>query len=553
MILIAPIYFLLFFIPGFVCVLFLRKHVVQSNHQIFLTSLIFSFCITYVGFFIYFFNPEVGKLYSYVSILISFTLLAKKFQTIKNILPEIGFQFALVVFVYFFYISISEFYPVIINNRFLVGLPTDNELPWNFADCIYSHNDNVRECFRRGGFWLSSDRPPVFTSIILFLLPFKSEYVLGIDFYRYSGAVIQSTWILGLIFFLFSLGFRSSLIYYLSLLAITSGVFLINTVFLWPKLITVVPFVYGYFALMEDKTRSKPFLVAMGFISLALGFLMHGGILFSILSLFLLIFCRYSFSNKRVYVLRLIPYALVMVITIIPWTMYQKLYDPPGDHLLKMRMAGQRNLDDPILYPNHPRVKEGQTLKEAIVEAYSSVPTEAIIDSKIKNVQTLFFIPTISVDTSDFYVNFKYLNEWVKSSQFFYTFASQDFTLLGILFLPYSFSLASKRQRKSLIDLSFIALVSFGLWILLMFEPNATIIHQGSYFNLILILVILGHGAFFSPIRNILLVFHMLLFLFWIPDLNLNYSIYQWEYLVFSVVSFLLLVFMLRKTILFKK
>lgn len=553
MILLAPVYFLLFFIPGFVCVLFLRKHVVQSNHQIFLTSLIFSFCITYVGFFIYFFNPEVGKLYSYVSILISFTLLAKKFQTIKNILPEIGFQFALVVFVYFFYISISEFYPVIINNRFLVGLPDDNVLPWNLADCVYRNNESIKECFKRGGFWLSSDRPPVFSSSIIFLLPFKLDIIYGIDFYRYAGAVIQSTWILGLIFFLFSLGFRSSLIFFLSLLAITSGVFLINTLFLWPKLITVVPFVFGYFALIEDKTRSKPLLVAMGFISLALGFLMHGGILFSILSLFLLIFCRYSFSNNRIYLIRLIPYALVMVITIIPWTMYQKLYDPPGDHLLKMRMAGQRNLDDPILYPNHPRVKEGQSLKEAIVEAYSSVPTEAIIDSKIKNVQTLFFIPTISVDTSDFYVNFKYLNEWVKSSQFYYTFASQDFTLLGILFLPYSFALVSNRQRKSLIDLSFIAFVSFGLWILLMFEPNATIIHQGSYFNLILILVILGHGAFFSPIRNILLVFHMLLFLFWIPDLNLNYSMYQWEYLVFSVVSFLLLVFMLRKTILFKK
>ncbi len=553
MILLAPVYFLLFFIPGFVCVLFLRKHVVQSNHQIFLTSLIFSFCITYVGFFIYFLNPEVGKLYSYVSIFISFTLLAKKFQTIKNILPEIGFQFALVVFVYFFYISISEFYPVIINNRFLVGLPDDNVLPWNLADCVYRNNESIKECFKRGGFWLSSDRPPVFSSSIIFLLPFKLDIIYGIDFYRYAGAVIQSTWILGLIFFLFSLGFRRSFVFFVSLTAITSGVFLINTVFLWPKLITVVPFVYGYVALIDDKTRSKPLLVAMGFISLALGFLMHGGILFTILSLFLLILCRYAFSNKRVYLLRLIPYAFVMVITIIPWTMYQKLYDPPGDHLLKMRMAGQRNLDDPILYPNHPRVKEGQSLKEAIVEAYSSVPTEAIIDSKIRNVQTLFFIAMISVDTSDFYVNFKYLNEWVKSSQFYYTFASQDFTLLGILFLPYSFALVSNRQRKSLIDLSFIAFVSFGLWILLMFEPNATIIHQGSYFNLILILVILGHGAFFSPIRNILLVFHMLLFLFWIPDFNLNYSMYQWEYLVFSVVSFLLLVFMLRKTILFKK
>lgn len=263
-------------------------------------------------------------------------------------------------------------------------------------------------------------------------------------------------------------------------------------------------------------------MMILAFISLSIGFLMHGGVLFSILGMLIVFYFSLLFSIKERK--ELIKYFLFLIFTlvpILPWTIYQKYYDPPGDHLFKMRMAGQRNLDDPILYPNHPRVKTGQSLLGALQEAYTTVPVESIISNKISNLVTVFKNPLIDGSYFKDFSSVKDFIPLIRSDQFFYTFASLDFILIGFILVFIKDNGGNEILIASQKKLFLILIGSLLLWILLMFEPNATIIHQGSYVNLFLLFILASIGLDkMNEWKWIFLFLHFLVFVTWIPSHN---------------------------------
>jgi hypothetical protein len=67
---------------------------------------------------------------------------------------------------------------------------------------------------------------------------------------------------------------------------------------------------------------------------------------------------------------------LIIAVAVIPWTLYQKFYDPPGNRLLKMHLAG-------VMEP------DARGTFEAIKDAYSHVSPRSIAQYKWEHVEVL--------------------------------------------------------------------------------------------------------------------------------------------------------------------
>lgn len=551
----APFYYLIFLLPGFALSIYLKKKQKLEYKEVFIVSNQLSFLVAYFYFFIFFWNLDWGYFLVYTTSFLALIFCFKNINITIKYFRNINFELILLFSVYFLYISITYIVPESVNVRFTWPLPNDNQLPWSLTDCIVKKNYFVKECFQNQGFWTSSDRPPIFSAIILYLIPFKLHDFSDADFYQNVGTLIQSLWICGAFFLAISLGWRRSHITFFMLSLIFSGFSLLNTVFLWPKMITILPFAFAYKILIIERRRSNEltFRTALGFASVSIAFLLHGGILFSLISLFLIwgfreIFLERKFSRFYSYFLGL----LVSLFLIVPWTMYQKLYDPPGDHLMKMRIAGQRNSDDPILYRNHPMLRERQPLLDAIIESYSVVPEEDILKNKLENIRTAFYlwIP----DFRSFPNSLIDLVKKIRELQFFYTFSTSDFLIFGLFGIPFTIFKGNSKQNKNIVILFSIFLLSMWLWIMIMFEPRGTVIHQGSYMNVIFLFILTNYGFFSFPlIRWVFLLLHIGIFFFWIPEYNFDAKNWDWYYINISIISFIFIPLLLGRKLSFNR
>lgn len=500
------------------CSFLFKKKLKIAPNSFFIYSLLFSFFISYLFFWIYFFSNSLGKNFAYITFVLGLVGYFSLFQK-KNfkILKSVFFNLILLFLVYFFYIFIYETYSIPIENRFTWQLPDDNTLPLKLAYCNFN-SEEIKKCFKGDGFWISSDRPPLFSGLFLSILKLKFNKIFIneelFQFYQKLGTIFQLTWINAVYFFINSFYSKKFSKYFL-LSMIFSGTILLNTLFTWPKIITLVPFLFSLKILLKTNQTYQEKLLAYG--SLALANLFHGGILFTILGIIFLEFYKLIFNRNKLLELKKISFGLILFYIIsAPWSLYQKYYDSKGDHLLKMRIAGQRNLDDQVLYPNHLLIREEQSFKEALFEAYSVVPLENIMESKLSNMITFF---KISFPTK---FNLVELASFFKINQFFYSFMSLGFLTIGILF--FIKNLIFQKQKKLIYSMFIIFFISNLIWIFAMFEPNATVIHQGSYANLFFLFFFSCFGLKdFKYLKWIVLFLNFLIFCIWILPFDQNY------------------------------
>ena len=90
-----------------------------------------------------------------------------------------------------------------------------------------------------------------------------------------------------------------------------------------------------------------------------MAWLSHGGVSISIIPILLIVLTRPKFYKTRC----LIISTTVVATLCLPWTAYQKLYDPPGDRLLKWHIGGQPNAIE-------------KSLTRTIHESYSNISFE---------------------------------------------------------------------------------------------------------------------------------------------------------------------------------
>jgi hypothetical protein len=372
--------------------------------------------------------------------------------------------------------------------RFSHPLPADNQLPFFLSDSMMNAHKIPKPLFID---WRASDRPPLQTAITLaqsFVQLGPSEMA-----YQLLAVILQSLWIFALWLLLYSSKVHRHAISLVLTGCLFSSFVFVNSTFVWPKLLAAV-YLLGFLALFLGGHLAKhaplalPMAITAGGL-LAWSLLSHGGTAFAVLGLFPLALSRRFISVK----MGLVTLATAAVLYM-PWILFQKFCDPPGDRLIKMHVAGVVPIDNRLSM-------------RAILDSYEATPLSKIIEFKERNLtmifgtfefwptlrQFLFELPQQEPERSRVRLQ---LAKDLNVAQFFYFPSTLGFYILGIplLLLGVIPRWRSREWRLAVLLLVF-AVFTDIVWAMIMFGPDTTVIHAGAYASVL--------GAFTSSILGL--------------------------------------------------
>ena len=384
-------------------------------------------------------------------------------------------------------------------SRYLELLPPDNEMPFLFANGARLPHVPT-PLF---GNWLSSDRPPLQSGMVLAQFPlFRKPRELN---YTIVSMLAQSLWILGLWLLLTAFGVDGPAASLAIAACLFSSFVFTNTFFVWPKLLSAAC-TLGFFAAFVRAPEAPAPRWLKGLLPgalCALAMLAHGGSFFALLPGVpaILLWKRSPAALKQ-----MAATVFCAILFYAPWSAYQTFYDPPGNRLLNLHFAGVEAVD-------------GRSFSQAFMDAYGQLPMrqlwankesnfESAFGNGLENLQaTLLMTKDLFRYRKDGWANAASLGYEIRQKQFFYPAATLGF----FLFAPFALLLGvfQKRFRSAAWRVSGLLWIfifaAMTIWCLLMFGPHATSIHQGSY-ALTLMMLTAGVLAYWSISRTLAIV-----------------------------------------------
>ena len=384
--------FALFLVPGLAVAKLIFHRRPQMN-PIYLVAVIVTTGagLGYVSFWAFFFSMPLGRMLSYVVYTVSLgnlLLTSRSRDTSKQIIKAVGAPFfysalAGLTYLCFFFLfidplssgvwspktSIATWYAGV---RFFDQIhPGDNQIPLIFADRIYDRGPLRPFCC---GDWLSSDRPPLQSGIVLLERPIHVIPKLELD-YELLTAGLQCLWICGVWCLLRSLGASDLITRRLLAFLIFSGFLFLNSVYTWPKLLSAAFLFFVISIIIAIIRRNQPATALESVVAAAcvgLTLLAHPGSVFSLCSIALLML-----YFRRLFPVRHIGLSFAtLCMLILPWSAYQKFVDPPGNRLLKTHLASVIPIDN-------------RSTWQALRDSYRSLTFVQIIQFKWENVKFL--------------------------------------------------------------------------------------------------------------------------------------------------------------------
>lgn len=360
-------------LPAAAAVLLATRRGLRSVPLLLALALAASGSVAILSFWLYYADPTLGQAGSFFFVFGSILLIGWCWRegVERAVLRQLAVPVALwvlasafVLFLGFLHGGTSE--PLVTAAARFFRLPADNELPRYFADYFYLHgHSGTPPPFAS---WLSSDRPPLQIGYVL------SQRPLGWDtpglHYEVLALVGQQLWIFGMWAVLCAARLTPRTRGLVILAAIVSDVAIINSFFVWPKLIAAA-FVLAALAMVLSpdwaQLRRDPRAGALFAVLCALAMLSHGSSVFFILPLLGLAALR-GIPN-----LAWIGAAIAIgIVLLAPWSAYQRYADPPGDRLLKWSLAGV------------PELTERGAL-ETIADAYREAGVGGTLENKWHN------------------------------------------------------------------------------------------------------------------------------------------------------------------------
>jgi len=435
----------------------------------------------YVAFWLWFLSPRAGHLVSFLLPLLAAACLIwirSKLdvggrQALRSLLVPAALMFAaslLILTSGYLYGGTRDALetPGI---RFTHPLPADNALPFTFAEGI--RYQRIPRPISAD--WLTSDRPPLQTGIALSQYPFLPQpRELG---YEIVGALAQSLWIPAMWLLLVSFDIDRRLMSTILAVTILSGFVFVNTFYVWPKLLAGAYVIPIAAVILQDKLRKRLecsitlSLIAGG--SIAFAVLSHGTSFFALIGLAL----TAALMRKRLPWKPLALIALAGFLVYLPWLLYQKLYDPPGDRLLKLQLAGVAQIDS-------------RPFSRVILTAYQDLGLRNFLENKRHNLVAMTMNEGEGVRNAAALVTGS--EQRVRAAKnlrniFFFQFlADLGFLAPGFAALVIGLSRRHRSTNWRLATaLSAYVALTLAVWCLLMFMPGSTVIHQGSYATVI--------------------------------------------------------------------
>jgi hypothetical protein len=361
--------------------------------------------------------------------------------------------------------------------RFSHPLPIDNYIPTFFAERMSSGSSTAGIVLD----WNGSDRPPLQAGFLLLVRPLLFP-TFGLGYGFAASVVAQMLWIPALYSCLRALGMRITQTYVVILFVALTGTTLINTVFTWPKMLSAA-LVLASVALLVD-ARRHPRRFAVGFVAavvfFALAMLAHGVAAFTaplVVAAGVVAYRRQSRGS----IIRTTGIGIVAgLVTYLPWAIFQRFVDPPGDRLLKWHLAGEREHD--------PR-----GFIDVLADAYSHLSLGDWVAARVANLGSVFGGPLagpVGGPTCECGTLLE-LRRW---SEYWVTTSAIGVALpLVLAVLVILLARRFRGARLRLGDRQFLwltggALASILFWCVVMFIPGSTVVHQGSQVWIMLLL-----------------------------------------------------------------
>jgi hypothetical protein len=462
----------------------------------------------YAAFWAYWLSPRSGKAFSCIVLLCSLGVLAYTFGTHRlpaRLLRQLAIAAGLAAMVAIFYSGLTWMYryseqPLTEAAHRYYDLPFDNGLPYLFADHLLRHLPVTPNLIYG---WQSSDRPPLQTGIVLLQFPLWTASARE-WWYQGLATFLQATWISAVWVFMCAANFPRRTMAVVLGFCLVSPFFLLHTIFVWPKLLSAAFFIIGLTLLRFAIPDAKPeaFAVTLSAVAMALALLSHAGIAFSLIALCLLLVATRSLPPLKT----VAPAALVALVFLLPWTLYQKLYDPPGNRLLKWHLAGAVDLDS-------------RSFGRALVDAYSKTPPSTILHNRIANLAMLVGDEPLrqfaGIATGHSRPNSQALVATYINGVFLHVFQALgvlDVGLLGFLFARFASREKFDRLGAIVERLLLLASTSILIWCALIAIPGGTLVHVASFGDITILFVACAASlAHFVPkLASALFVFQAL-------------------------------------------
>ena len=356
----------------------------------------------------------------------------------------------------------------------------DNRIPWILA------NAAMEDTYKSPlfGDWLGSDRPPLQSGLIILLEP-ALDWMSPVWGAFVSSCSAQGFWILGAVVLLWGLGFSGSVVKCALVTTAVSGLILLNGVFTWPKLMSTGYLLASAGVIFRCLTTSQGHIRhSLGLHAIAgalAGFAMqsHGSAAFAVLPLgvFLLFQQPWRFASPHIIFRNALVFGFCFILLQIPWSLWQKLGDPPGNRLIKWHIAGCSSIDN-------------RSAKDTILDSYKNIDWNALLENKITNTIALFLpngyqhgcqnerlpiSPWFCLQNSTLSIN----------SDYFGVFPALSWALPGWLALAFLCLYESHAQRRfheilyRFLPCLLWFIATIFVWVLLMFIPDSTVNHQG--------------------------------------------------------------------------
>jgi hypothetical protein len=444
----------------------------------------------YLAFWLWFFEPRLGRFFSlFLPIAAALFLIwtvprldAAGRSALKALLAPMGLTGAIALLVlstgFMFGGLETPFHRA--GARFSHLLPADNQLPYLFAEGI--RTGHVPKPL--SGDWLSSDRPPLQTGIVLS----QCGYLWHPQRLQYTviSVILQSLWVFALWLFLAAFDLNARAVGLALTVCILSGFVFLNSFYVWPKLLAGA-YVLGFSAILLagrfiPALRHPTYLPLLTGTLAALGLLAHGASVFSVFGITLTLLSL----RRRVGLRALLLIGFTCFCLYLPWMLYQKLYDPPGDRLLKWHLAGVAGVDS-------------RSFIQDFTSAYKNLSLHKFLDNKLENVRALAghqieywhgvlqLVRQLKRSDPNSTALLRQTSAALRGLCFFFFFPNLGFLVLGpvSLVLGICHRYRSREWKTAAMIWLYVALTA-AIWCLVMFIPGITVIHTSTHAMILL-------------------------------------------------------------------
>jgi hypothetical protein len=474
--------------------------------------------IAYGMFWLYFFARELARSATPLIVLVSAVgaaVMLHRSRELRALLRErdAWLPGALMLSLMIAYLAYLAWPGVTSTVRFTVPLPPeDNLVPRYLADNVflgfYEPGTTPPPITTFMFETRSSDRPPLQSAVVLAVRaigPGRGAYVSGQWTYQVLTTFCQIAWVPALYALARTLLLTPRQTAFVLIAAATSGFFVVHSLYTWPKLFAAWLFLTALAIVLAVIRRQLPARVPLAIatgVLLALSLLAHGGPFFSIVALPLLLAQRGAW--RRFAPRHALAAGMAAAVVLTPWLAYQRFYDPPGNRLLKIHLAGVEAVD-------------ARTTLETLRDTYARITLREYLTGRWENAKEQWLVFGKSGDAP-------HPVDWVQWQQFFHHLPALDTLLLGFLGATPGWRFrrddASREDAPpgprefGLPQLAWYTLGALLIWMLLLFVPGSAMIHHGSFATTALLFVCAAAFAarLPRPVAGAILLLHVAIF-----------------------------------------